>query len=76
MEGRSVETSQTAADEYNQAHFGQLAPTDQPNNFRRVNPIGNIAPDFPAVRLGDLAQVKLSDYLGHGHVVLEFGSVT
>lgn len=71
-----METSQSSVDAYNQEHFGQFGPSDQQNSFRRVNPVGSIAPDFPAVRLGDLAQVRLSGYLGHGHVVLEFGSVT
>lgn len=61
---------------YNYAHFGEFTRSPEAEDFRRVNQVGTIAPDFPAVRLRDLARMKLSDYLGKGHLVLEFGSVT
>lgn len=65
-----------SVEEYNYAHFGEPGRAEDPVLFRPASPVGTIAPDFSAIRLGDLAQVKLSDYLGKGHVVLEFGSVT
>lgn len=71
------DTADASVEEYNVAHFGLPDRGDGgPDVFRRTNPVGTLAPDFAAVRLRDLAEVKLSDYLGKGHVVLEFGSVT
>lgn len=70
-------TVDVSVEEYNPAHFGMPGRGDgDPGLFRRTNPVGTVAPDFPAVRLRDLAEVKLSDYLGKGYVVLEFGSIT
>jgi len=62
--------------QYNYANFGQPDAFGDAAAFRQVNPVGSIAPDFSVVRLRDLADVRLSDYLGKGFVVLEFGSVT
>jgi hypothetical protein len=71
-----VDTSVSVQTDYNYVHFGEPGRMEDPNRFKQVNPVGSLAPDFPATRLRDLTEVHLSDYLGKGLVVLEFGSVT
>lgn len=71
-----VDTQSRVEIEYNYEHFAGNDPLAEAIDFKRIVPVGTPAPDFSAVRLRDLATVRLSDYLGRGFVVLEFGSVT
>jgi hypothetical protein len=71
-----LDTRTEAEIAYNPEHFDPAPGSSDVSLFKQVNPVGTIAPDFPAVRLRDHATVRLADYLGQGHVVLEFGSVT
>jgi hypothetical protein len=71
-----TDTSTRIEAQYNYENFGQPDIFGDAAAFKQVNPVGSVAPDFPVVRLRDLADVRLSDYLGKGFVVVEFGSVT
>lgn len=71
-----IDTPTEAEILYNPEHFGPEPGASDVSLFKQINPVGTIAPDFPAVRLRDRATVRLSDSLGNGCVVLEFGSVT
>lgn len=62
--------------QYNYPHF--LAGPDELEfeSFQNTMRVGEIAPDFPALRLEDGTTVRLGDYTARGNVVVEFGSFT
>jgi hypothetical protein len=62
--------------EYNYPNF-IAGPDDlEFEEFRSRLHVGEPAPDFDVLRLGDQARVRLSDYTAKSTVVLEFGSYT
>lgn len=71
-----LDTLTPAEVEYNLEHFDPEPGASDASLFKQISPVGTVAPEFPAVRLRDGATVRQPDYLGTGHVVLEFGSVT
>jgi hypothetical protein len=67
-----MNNGQSQASEYNYSHF---TPDLMTERFEGGPKPGEMAPDFTALTLeGD--QVRLSEFHGNCHVVLQFGSVT
>lgn len=60
-------------DSYNLASFEKKE--EEFKNFRNILPVGSRAPEFTAWTLKG-EEVRLADFRGKSHLVLEFGSIT
>ena len=63
-------------DQYNYTNFNGHGDNQAFQVFQSLLHVGDQAPDFEAVRLGDGELVRLSDYTAESNVVVEFGSFT
>lgn len=63
-------------EQYNYANFNGHGDNQAFAVFQSLLHVGDQAPDFEAIRLGDGATVRLSDYTAESNVIVEFGSFT
>ena len=61
--------------EYNYTTFTTSEARGKSSAFKTVARVGEDAPDF-SLRTPEGERVRLSDFRGHKHVLLEFGSIT
>jgi len=61
--------------DYNYASFSRSETQARSDEFRTQLRAGDPAPDFELPLL-DGGRIRLSEYQGNKHVVLEFGSIT